>query len=164
MLTSEEKKCHFYHSIAENIDRGNLVSAGSLTMPLINCKECGKAFVTYSGRPICPSCEARLNAEYELVREYVKENPQVTLDKVSEDTGVSTDRIRKYVADGLLGQVNLNETIVLSCQICKKPITSGNYCVDCMAKLKKNLKPSDSRSDANGNKNRSVVLKYRNEK
>lgn len=126
-------------------------------MPLINCKECGKAFVTYSGRPICQTCEARLNAEYELVREYVKDNPQVTLDKVSEVTGVSTSRIRQYIADGLLDQVNLNETIVLSCQICKKPISSGNYCNECMAKLKKNLKLSDSNQDDN-NKTRSIVL------
>jgi uncharacterized Zn finger protein (UPF0148 family) len=133
-------------------------------MPLINCKECGKAFITYSGRPICPSCEARLNAEYELVREYVKDNPQVTLDKVSEETGVSTDKIRQYIADGLLGQVNLNETIVLNCQICNKPITSGNYCLDCLNKLKKNLKPSDSKSDDKSDKNRSVVLKLRDNK
>lgn len=133
-------------------------------MPLINCKECGKAFVTYSGRPICPSCEARLNAEYELVREYVKENPHVTLDKVSEETGISTDKIRKYIADGLLGQVNLNETIVLSCQICKKPITTGNYCIECMSKLKKNLRGSDSSSDDKTNKTRSIALKLRDNK
>ena len=63
-------------------------------MTFVNCKECGKAFVTKNRKPICPDCEARLNEEYERVRDFIKDNPQVTLDKVVDETGIPPERVR----------------------------------------------------------------------
>jgi len=114
-------------------------------MPLVNCQKCGKAFLSTGGRPICPECREAENADFEKVREFVKDNPKMSIDIVSEETGVPTEKIRQYLQDGLLEQAEaMND---FKCQLCGKPISSGNYCFACMNKLKKGFDKGSSKKE-----------------
>jgi hypothetical protein len=114
-------------------------------MPLVNCQKCGKAFLSKGGRPICPECRESEGADFEKVREFVKDNPKMSIDIVSEETGVPTEKIRQYLQDGLLEQAETTKDF--KCQLCGKSINSGNYCFTCMNKLKKGFDKGSSKKE-----------------
>ncbi|MCD6218605.1 hypothetical protein J7L05_12230 [bacterium] len=69
----------------------------------------------------------------------------MSIDIVSEETGVPTEKIRQYLQDGLLEQAEaMND---FKCQLCGKPISSGNYCFACMNKLKKGFDKGSSKKE-----------------
>lgn len=113
-------------------------------MPLVNCQKCGKVFFCTGGRPICPECNELDSADFQKVRDFVKENLKVPIDIVSEETGVPAEKIRQYLHDGLLEEAQSTEEF--KCQLCGKSIDTGNYCFTCMNKLKKGFsKGSDKK-------------------
>ena len=42
-------------------------------MDIRNCKSCGALF-NYTGRNICPACVKKLEAKFEQVKKYIREN------------------------------------------------------------------------------------------
>ena len=100
---------------------------------------CGKAFNSISGKPVCPECAAAEEEEYDRARFYIKDNPKSPIAQVSNETGVSIEKIRQYMQKGLIEEASLEEGSEVKCQICNKHIQAGNYCLDCMSKLKKGL-------------------------
>lgn len=131
-------------------------------MPLVNCKMCGRAFNSLSGKPICNECREKEESEFLRVREFVKDNPKVAISVVSEKTGVSAEKIRRFLNEGLLEQAQLQDSD-LQCQLCKASIPSGNYCINCMTKLRK--KSSSSKGDSKASKEKqSFILNYQDKK
>jgi len=94
-----------------------------------NCPRCGKLF-TRTGPPVCPECVKAEAEKYEEVRLYVKENPHVSAQVVSEECNISIKRILHYVREGKLelseGMADLN-----LCSQCARPIKAGRLCEKC---------------------------------
>ena len=134
-------------------------------MGLTNCQICGKAFLCTGGRPICPECRDSEEKDFEKVRDFVKDNPKVSIEVVVEGTGVSSEKIRRYLNEGLLEQANLTEKNQ-TCQLCHKSITAGNYCIDCMSRLKNCMSPKEEEEKKEKEKKQktSFSMNYRNRK
>lgn len=96
-------------------------------MPLANCKECGRLFVKVTS-DICPDCQRKEEEEFNLVKEYLKNHPNANLSEIMEATGVSENRISKFIR---IGRLSIKPT----CEACGKPIDSGRFCPECRLKL-----------------------------
>jgi predicted amidophosphoribosyltransferase len=131
-------------------------------MVLTNCQICHKAFNCTGGKPICPECRQKEEDDFLKVREYVKDHPKVSIESVAEETRVSTETIRRYLQEGLLEQASLTDKD-LKCQLCKQTITSGNYCLSCMDKLKQHCNPKKEETKEKQNL-KSLTLEIRDKK
>jgi flagellar operon protein (TIGR03826 family) len=107
---------------------------GGLRMNLINCKECGKVFAS-AGTKICPDCRRSEEEQFELVKEYLWDNPNSTVPAVSEATGVEEKMIIKFIKEDRLQSEGLDIDYTLKCKSCGKEIESGIYCENCRNKL-----------------------------
>ena len=58
-------------------------------MKLRNCPQCGKLFV-YSHRNLCPECLKKDEQDFDTVRDFLYDNPQASLEEISEETRIST--------------------------------------------------------------------------
>ncbi len=104
-------------------------------MDLRNCPKCGKLFV-YTTRNLCPQCLKEDEEDFDRVREYINNNPQATIEEVSEGTGVTPRRILEYLKEGRLMLQSNNTNIILRCEMCDEPILTGRLCPNCSKKLK----------------------------
>ena len=103
-------------------------------MQFVNCPRCGKMF-NKTDKPICKTCEKEDQDTYEKVREFVKENPDLPINVVAEETEVSVKRIMSYIRDGRL-DVSRGMSADVVCMQCGKPITTGRVCDMCAKNLK----------------------------
>jgi flagellar operon protein (TIGR03826 family) len=106
-------------------------------MSMRNCARCGKVFVS-TNQYLCHDCIESDAVDYKKVREFVKENPKVSVEVVVEATGVAEDMIREYLRQGRLSTADFSGP-TLQCQRCGKPIESGTYCVLCHDEISKTL-------------------------
>lgn len=100
---------------------------------ITTCPKCKKVFNKVK-EPLCPTCYEEEESYYEKVRAYLKENPGVTLEQVSEETDVSIAKINKYIRDGRLSEVT-GDSKYLKCTGCGKPIKKGKMCDSCVVKF-----------------------------
>lgn len=120
-------------------------------MDLINCKECGKVFAS-SGKKICPDCRQSEEEKFELVNDYLWENPNSTIKKVSEETGVEKELIIKFMRENRLDAEGLMIDYQLKCEKCGTEIKSGFLCAQCRNKLINDFKGDSQDSDQNDKK------------
>src|SRR5690606_37994010 len=103
-------------------------------MRVRNCLRCGKLF-TDRGQPYCTECLKENQADFEKVRQYLKEHPNASVVEVSQDTGVPTQRIFDFVRQGRL-VLNIHASGEgVPCESCGKPVATGRLCEDCMRDL-----------------------------
>ena len=103
-------------------------------MELINCKECGKLFSS-AGQKVCPDCRQSEEEKFELVKDYLWDNPNSTVKKVAEDTGVEEEIIIKFVRENRLAAEGLLVDYTLKCKRCEAEIESGLFCESCRSKM-----------------------------
>ncbi|HHU63487.1 MAG TPA: MerR family transcriptional regulator [Clostridiales bacterium] len=106
-------------------------------MDIRNCKSCGKIFL-YQGISICPACSRERDRQYEIVRDYLYENPGANIVEVSEATGVEEDVILMFLKEGRLQLAKPG--IGLNCERCGVPITTGRLCDNCVKEIKTEAK------------------------
>lgn len=106
-------------------------------MELKNCKRCGK--LHYGTGRVCSECMKKEEEKFLLVKSYLKENPDSSLIKVSEETGVTVPEIEKFLRDGRL-EVTTGMSDYLKCMKCGSPIKTGKYCADCEKKVMNDVK------------------------
>lgn len=107
-------------------------------MNIKNCPKCKKLFSPTAGQIICPECIKAEEEEFEKVRCYLRENRGADINVVSEETGVSTKKILRYLREGRL-EVTDGMRDFLKCEKCGVSIKSGQYCRSCSEKVSKNL-------------------------
>lgn len=103
-------------------------------MNIIQCTFCKKPFQSLGGR-ICPACHEQIDKDFIKVRDYIYENKNAHLDKVSEETEVSKQIIMHLLREGRLILDNPESSGVLNCEVCKKPISTGRMCRECKEKF-----------------------------
>jgi flagellar operon protein (TIGR03826 family) len=106
-------------------------------MQAINCPRCGRVFTKIT-KPICNACVKEDEDTFELVRAYIKENPDQTLQQVSDETHVHVKRILQYIRDGRL-EASTGMSDDVGCGQCGKPISKGRFCEVCAGEIKKNV-------------------------
>lgn len=104
-----------------------------------NCPRCGKIF-TYIGRPICNRCIEADENEFKVVKEYIYDNPGATISEVSQETGVSYDKIIRFLREERLEIKSENSNILLECEKCGRAIRSGRFCDKCKEQINKEFR------------------------
>ncbi|MCT4619797.1 MAG: MerR family transcriptional regulator [Marinisporobacter sp.] len=107
---------------------------------LRNCKECGRVFQYTGISKICARCQKKGENDFNIVREYIYENPGATITEVAEETGVDEDKILRFLREGRLEIVGENSALILECERCGKGIRTGRFCDECAQELQKGLK------------------------
>ncbi len=130
-------------------------------MELINCRECGKLFSS-AGQKVCPDCRQSEEKKFELVKDYLWDNPNSTVKKVAEETGVEEDIIIKFMREDRLAAEGLLVDYTLKCKRCGAEIKTGLFCNSCRSKMIKDFNQSEQSADKEEKKeNQQMFLKDR---
>ena len=113
------------------MDREERVDAmGYYNVPRL-CKICGGVMVFKGvGEYRCEECGDVEYDDYGKVRLYIEDHRGATAAEIENAIGVSQRTIRKLLKDGRLEVAEGSKTF-LSCEVCGKPIRSGQYCPEC---------------------------------
>lgn len=109
---------------------------------LKNCIQCGKIFYPTRGEKLCRDC---LQKEQDLeiqVMQYIRDNPNISAKEVMEATGASDKLIQKMAREGMFVNTASGNSIdfFYPCVGCGRPIRTGTYCTDCLARLRNETK------------------------
>ncbi len=128
-------------------------------MPEIRyCKSCKKMFQYVTGPMLCPVCKKKDDEEFDKVRKFLRDYPGANMREVSDNTGVSPNKISRWLREERL-EVSADSPVALNCEKCGVRIRSGRFCVECSKglaremmdvgkKLQQNLdSPSGKKSD-----------------
>ncbi|MDN4606788.1 TIGR03826 family flagellar region protein [Sporosarcina highlanderae] len=105
-----------------------------------NCPSCDGIF-NYTGiRDICPLCAREEEEMYDKVYKFLRrrENRSATVERIVQETGVSTRLLYRWVRKGHLHPAKF-PNLGYPCDSCGKLITSGKICDKCTNSLKKDL-------------------------
>lgn len=103
-------------------------------MEVKNCKECGHLFNYMGGAPLCDGCRKKLEQKFQEVKQYLDENPNASVNQVSEDNDVSVKQIKQWIREERL---SLSEASLdgVTCEHCGRPIRTGRFCEKCKAAM-----------------------------
>jgi predicted amidophosphoribosyltransferase len=131
-------------------------------MPVKNCPVCGRIFEDLGVNEVCTSCIEGNESEFSRVRDYLYQYPNRNIVEVSEATGVSIEKLKRYLRNDRLVAINNNSSSLLDCKKCGMPIPAGNYCSECQKEIDNELKKSSSAYM--GSRYRDVKMHTRNTK
>lgn len=101
-------------------------------MAIKKCKGCGCLFDMYS-MPFCNKCMQEMDEKYKVVRDYLYENPNATVEQVNRDTETPEWIIMYFLREGRLSMANASG--YLRCEQCGKAVTSGRVCPECAKRI-----------------------------
>ena len=109
-------------------------------MQVINCPRCRRLF-NKTVSSVCPECVKVEEDQFESLKKFLEEHPMSNIHVTSEATGVSPKRILHYIREGRLV---VPEGMIgdIRCKKCDEPVSSGNYCEPCSAKMANELADS----------------------
>lgn len=117
-------------------------------MSVKNCTRCGRMFQAEDASKLCDRCRNNDEEDFKVVREYVYDNPNSNIPEVAENTGVTEEKILKFLRQGKL--ILKDElSMVLDCERCGKPIKSGRYCDSCTNEMSRDLRSAATKTAAN---------------
>lgn len=117
-------------------------------MTIKNCARCGRMFQSEGGAKLCARCLDNDEEDFKIVREYVYDNPGANIPEVAESTGVAEEKILKFLRQGKL-TLKDEQSMVLDCERCGKPIKTGRFCDDCSREMSKDLRAAASKTAEN---------------
>ncbi|WP_069998883.1 hypothetical protein [Cellulosilyticum sp. I15G10I2] len=98
------------------------------------CKRCKKIFQHISGPEICPKCKQKEEEMFQVIKEYLRNNPGANMTEVSHETEVPVSLIESFLRQGRL-EVTPDSPIALSCEGCGAKILTGRLCSKCNSGL-----------------------------
>lgn len=99
-------------------------------MEVRSCKGCGRLFNYMGGTPICDACKRKLEDKFRDVKEFLDENPNSTINQVSEEMDVSVKQIKQWIREERLTLSDATEAGI-NCEHCGVPIRTGRFCDKC---------------------------------
>lgn len=109
-------------------------------MDVRNCVECGKIY-SYDGFNTCQQCRRNEEKEFQIVKDYIWENPGAGISEVSEETEVPTKKIIEFLRQGRL-EIKDQSNMVLPCEKCGESIKTGRFCKKCTVEMDREFKQS----------------------
>lgn len=91
------------------------------------------------GENICPECREKELALEEVVKDYVRDHPGITIRELIDGTGASEKLIWRMIRQGQFENAGGLE-LQYPCGKCGKLISNGAYCEECAVKLKMEAK------------------------
>lgn len=105
-----------------------------------SCIRCGNMFLyAENGKCLCEKCKEEDEEQFQIVKNYIYENPSATILDVSKVTGIRAVRIKSFLRDGRIVIAN-NSIVFLKCEVCGTNIKFGRICRQCMNTLSIELK------------------------
>ncbi len=99
------------------------------------CKKCGGVMIFKGvGEYHCEDCGEVDYDDYGKVRLYIEEHRGANAAEIEAAVGVSQKTIRRLLKEGRLEVAEGSKTF-LSCEVCGKPIRSGQFCPECEKKV-----------------------------
>ena len=83
---------------------------------------------------MCDGCRKKLEQKFQEVKQYLDENPNASVNQVSEDNDVSVKQIKQWIREERL---SLSEASLdgVTCEHCGRPIRTGRFCEKCKAAM-----------------------------
>ena len=103
-------------------------------MDVRNCKGCGRLFNYLSGPPLCQACRDALEIKFQDVKQYLRENPNTSMQTISEQFDVPIPQIRQWIREERL-TFSPDSSFGIDCEGCGKTIKTGRYCETCRTKM-----------------------------
>lgn len=129
-------------------------------MEVKNCVKCKKIFQYLSGPQLCPNCKDQEEKDFQAVKDYLRANPKATITEVSEELEMSVDKITRYLREGRL-EIAPGSAIILECERCGAPITTGRFCSSCSGRLEGDLKSTSQELKDRANRaTQQSLMKY----
>jgi flagellar operon protein (TIGR03826 family) len=107
-------------------------------MSIKNCPQCGKIF-NFVRTNLCPECLEKEEQIFRVIRDYISQHPGVSVVDVSRDTGISEEKVLRFLRQGRLA-IGGEKQVKPECEICGKFVSGGRYCSACQEKLTAGLK------------------------
>lgn len=107
-------------------------------MEVTTCKACGKIFNYVQGDRICPQCIKKMDEKFVDVKKFVRDNPKVDINTISEEMDVSIRQIKRWIREERLCFTD-DSPIGLNCESCGATIKTGRYCKACKDKMASRL-------------------------
>ncbi len=138
------------------------------------CKVCRKMFQYVAGAQLCPACKKIDEEEFEKVRTFLRDFPGANMKEVSDNTGVSPNKINRWLKEERL-EVSEGSPVALNCENCGVRIRSGRLCIECSKGLAREMmnagrelreslnKYRDSKGDGFNKEEFGLYYKHRNE-
>lgn len=99
-------------------------------MNVRNCRNCGRIFNYLAGPIMCARCRESMEAKFQEVKEYIRSNPGVGIQEVSDACDVDPSQIRQWLREERL-ELTENSPIFLTCEGCGLSIRCGRFCEKC---------------------------------
>jgi flagellar operon protein (TIGR03826 family) len=107
---------------------------------LLNCPTCGSLFIQNSFISVCNDCYKEEIAHYERIGELIRnrDNRLLTLEEITEATGVPIPLFYKFVRKGWL-QLSYLPNVYYQCEVCHQETREGRICNSCRYDFRKDL-------------------------
>ncbi len=106
---------------------------------MVNCERCGKMFGSNGFYNVCELCTKRDEQDFLKIKEYLTEHPGAKLFDVVSDLNVAVRKIKRYLRENRLEIIESNNHF-LFCEMCGKPIRSGQLCDNCYSEFHRDYK------------------------
>lgn len=107
-------------------------------MDVINCKSCGRLFNALDRSRLCPACKRALEDKFQEVKQYLRDNPNATVNQTAEDNDVTIKQIKQWIREERLVLTN-PAGCDIRCEQCGAAITTGRFCEKCKANMTNDL-------------------------
>lgn len=122
-------------------------------MEVRNCPECGRLF-NYIRTNLCPVCIKKNEDEFQKVRIHLRDNPNISILDLVEQTEVEEDKIIQWIREGRIEARGLKESPI-KCAKCGAAIYSGTQCEKCNNELLSEITKAGQEMQSNLDKERS---------
>lgn len=116
-------------------------------MDVRNCKLCGNLF-NFTGSPICPACNKKMEEKFAVVKEFIRENPTSSISVVAEKTEVPIQQLKRWIREERLS-FSKDSGVVIQCEKCGAAILTGRFCKECKRTMTKSLESLYSTAASN---------------
>ena len=105
-------------------------------MEVRQCDFCRMPYQS-TGKNICGECLLKLDEDFIEIREYLWDHNRAGIDEVIEATGVSRKTIMYLLKEERLIVGDENEPCkgILTCESCRRPISTGRMCTSCKTEV-----------------------------
>ncbi len=98
-------------------------------MATLRCRKCKRMFEFSTVGQLCPTCMSIEEKRFQRVRQFIKDNPGLSVTDISFETKVPASKILNYIKEERL-EVISGEGF-LKCKNCGAEITTGMFCSSC---------------------------------